>query len=119
MSHGGLEVTRRDGVASSVLVVRGAVDVAQCRRLSAAIHDVLCSGLERLVIDLCGVEFVDSTGLGVLVQARRRALRLGTELKLACDAATTLRVLALTGLDRSFEVYPTPEAALHAVCRSR
>jgi anti-sigma B factor antagonist len=114
VGQAGLEVTRRDGVASSVLVVRGAIDVAQCRRLSTAIHDVLRSGLQRLVIDLCGVEFVDSTGLAVLVQARRRAIGLGTELKLACDGATTLKVLALTGLDRSFDVYPTREEALQA-----
>lgn len=60
------------------------------------------------------LRFVDSTGLAVLVQARRRALRRGIDLKLACDVPGTLKVLALTGLNRSFDVYPTSERALEA-----
>jgi anti-anti-sigma regulatory factor len=54
-----LEVTRRDAATLSVLVVRGAVDVARCYRLSSAINDALAAAPARLVIDLRAVEFVD------------------------------------------------------------
>lgn len=114
MGHRGFEVTRRDAGSVSVLVVGGAVDVTCCRRLVAAIHEALGEAPEQLVLDLCGIEFVDSSGLGVLVHARRRARRLGIQLKLVCNVPSALKVLSLTGLDRAFDVYPTSERALAA-----
>lgn len=114
MGHSRFDVTRRDAGSVTVLAVRGAVDMSRCRRLVAAIHEALRDGPEQLVLDLCGIEFVDSSGLGVLVHARRRALRLGIQLKLVCNVPSALKVLSLTGLDRAFDVYPTSEGALAA-----
>ncbi len=114
MAHGTFEVTRRDTGRLSVLVVRGAIDITRSHRLGSAIHEVLGDGPQQLVLDLCGVELVDSTGLAVLVDARRRALRQGIELRLACDAPRALKVLALTGLDRAFDIYPSSEGAVEA-----
>ncbi len=114
MGRSRFEVTRRDAGSVSVLVVRGAVDLSRCRRLVAAIHEAFRDAPEQLVLDLCGIEFVDSSGLGVLVHARRRALRRGIQLKLVCNVPSALKVLSLTGLDRAFDVYPTSERALAA-----
>jgi anti-sigma B factor antagonist len=100
----GLEVTRRDSPGLVVVVVRGAIDVAQSLHLSTALDEVLATAPRRLVVDLCAAELVDSAGLAVLVRARRCALRLGVKLTLACDVPRTLKVLALTGLDRSFDI---------------
>ena len=95
-----------------MLVVRGGVDVARARQLGSAINDALGATPERLVIDLCDVEFVDSTGLAVLVNARRRTLRQGIELRLVCDVPRTLRALAITQLDRALDVHSSREDAL-------
>jgi anti-sigma B factor antagonist len=113
MSRISLHVTRRDP-GGCVLVVGGAVDLLCSRQLSAAVNTLLDTVPKLLVIDLRAVELVDSSGLAVLVQARRRALRHGVELKLVCDVPRTLRVLAITGLHRSFEIFPSSEAALQA-----
>lgn len=64
------------------------------------------------MIDLCQLELVDASGLAVLVHARARALRQGTELKLVCDVPSTLRVLAVTRLDRAFEIAPTTDVGM-------
>ena len=106
------EVTHRDLGTVCVRVARGEMDVARARRLGSAINEVLGRGPQRLVIDLCDVEFVDSSGLAVLVHARRRTLRQGIELRLVCDVPSTLRVLALTQLDRVFDVHRSREHAL-------
>lgn len=64
------------------------------------------------MIDLCRVSFIDPRGLSVLLSARRRALDAGVELILTCDVKATLRLFALTRLDRDFDVRPTTAAAL-------
>ncbi len=107
-----LDISRRDTASSCVLVVRGAIDVTGCRRLGSSISEAFAGAPARMVIDLRAAEFIDSTGLAVLVRARRQALRRSVELKLVCDAPATLKVLELTGLARSFDVYATREAAL-------
>jgi anti-sigma B factor antagonist len=115
MGHVVLEVTRRGRATLSVLVVRGAIDVARCYRLSSAINEALVTARARLVIDLRRVDFVDSIGLAVLVQARRRrALRRGVELEPVCEVPSTLKVPAVTTLARSFDIPPTTESALPA-----
>ena len=112
MARDHVELTRWYAGRSSVVAVRGAVDCNSCRRLSATIGDALDAAPARLVIDLCGVELVDSMSLAVLVDTRRRALRHGVELRLVCDVPSALQVLALTGLDRAFDIYRTNQAAL-------
>ena len=61
-------------------------------------------GHYRLVVDLEGVEFMDSTGLGVLVSCLKRAKEHGGDLSLVCTSPQILRVLSITGLDKVFEV---------------
>ncbi len=78
------------------------------------LSEVLRERPARLVIDLNKLELLDSTGLSVLLNARRRAVRAGVELSLVCDVRATLRLLEITRLDRDFNVFPSVEAALAA-----
>jgi anti-sigma B factor antagonist len=68
---------------------------------------------ERLVVDLAEVEFVDSTTLGVLVEAKK-ALRDGRSLFLAAPGVATRRALEVTGLDRHFALCDSVADALAA-----
>ena len=68
---------------------------------------------ERLVVDLAEVSFIDSTALGVLVEARTRLSNRRAFL-LAAPALETRRALEISGLDRHFEVHDTVDAALAA-----
>jgi anti-anti-sigma factor len=88
------------------------MDVSRARRVGSAINEVLGTGPQRLVVDLCDVEFVDSSGLAVLLHARRRTLRQGVELRVVCDVPSTLRVLSITQLDRVIDLHPSYEDAL-------
>jgi anti-anti-sigma factor len=111
-SDGAFEVTHRHWGHASVLDVCGELDLAHAPALGIAVHQALGTNPRRLVIDLCRVPFIDPRGLSVLLSARRRALGAGVELILACDVKTTLRLLALTRLDRDFDIRPTRAAAL-------
>jgi anti-sigma B factor antagonist len=112
-----LAVNRLDIGPTAVLAVEGELDIAQTPTFGLSINEALRAGPPCLVIDLCEVAFLDSTGLAVLLNARRRTRRQGTKLKLVCDVESTLRLLRLTRLDRDFEVYPTLDEAL-AECPS-
>ena len=69
---------------------------------------------ERLVVDLSQVEFIDSTGLGVLIEARTR-LRNRQAFLLAAPSLEPRRALEISGLDRHFAIYESVEDALAAV----
>jgi len=105
-----LEVTEQDSV--SVLGVCGEVDVSTAPRLRQAIIELASEGRSQLVVDLDQVEFLDSTGLGVLVSGLKRCRSLGGDLVLVCSQARILRVLDITRLNRAFAVCSsTAEAA--------
>lgn len=65
----------------------------------------------RLLIDLSGVPFIDSAGLGALIGGIRRARELGGEVAVSCNRDTLTRLLHTTGLDRIVTVVETVEAA--------
>lgn len=97
-----------------VLALSGELDIARTPRLRVAINEVLRARPSALVIDLCQVSFIDSTGLAQLLNAQRRATQQGIPLRLACNVATTLELLSVTRLDREFEIHPTRRAAIRA-----
>ena len=111
---GTLAVNRFDVGPATVLAVQGELDIARGPALGVRIDEALHACASCLVVDLCDVEFLDSTGLAVLLNARRRTRRLGRQLKLVCNVESTLQLLRLTRLDRDFEVHATLDEALAA-----
>jgi len=88
----------------TVLEVAGEVDVYTGPTLRDRISDLLDSGAHDLVVDLGKVDFIDSTGLGVLVGALNGAKDLGGSLQLVCAQERVLKLLRITGLDQVFTV---------------
>jgi anti-sigma B factor antagonist len=107
-----LVVKRQDQGASPVLVLRGEVDVTSGPALRDALVDAIGDGGRRVVVDLEGVGFIDSAGLGVLVGGLKRARTGGGDLSLVCTGRPVLNVLEITGLMRVFDVHATRESAL-------
>jgi len=93
-----------------VLEVRGEVDAYSAPQLRDALREMGGEGA-RLLVDLNGVDFMDSSGLGVLIGALKRAREEGGELALVCTGQNLLRLLAITGLDRVFTILDSVEAA--------
>jgi anti-anti-sigma factor len=95
----------------TVAELTGEVDIASVPALREQLLHLLRPGSSRLVIDLSKVSFCDASGLAVLVSTGRRARLLGGFLHLAALSPQVGRVLNLTGLDRSFAIFPTVRAA--------
>lgn len=69
----------------------------------------------RLLIDLSGVPFVDSAGLGALIGGVRRVRELGGDVAVACPRPTLTRLLRTTGFDRIVTVTATPQEAMQVL----
>jgi anti-sigma B factor antagonist len=108
-----LEVqTRQTDAGITVVAPSGRLDVAGAPTLKAAIGEAVKSGQPRLVIDMEGVSFVDSTGLGSVIAALKMVRGSKGDLRLAAPNQQVRVVLELTTLDRVFAYYPTVEDAL-------
>jgi anti-sigma B factor antagonist len=104
-------VDRRDGAV--VLSLTGEIDLYNAEEVRAALLDA-CAGEPRtLVVDLEEVRFIDSTALGVLIEARSRMADRGG-FRLAAPGFETRRALEVSGLDRHFIVHDTVAEALEA-----
>ncbi|HEX4539292.1 MAG TPA: STAS domain-containing protein [Acidimicrobiales bacterium] len=88
-----------DDADPPMLTVRGEVDLASAPKLAAAMTELMDRGHTRVAIDLGSVEFIDSSGLGVLVGSLRRLREDGGDLVLRAASPPVTRILELTGLD--------------------
>jgi anti-sigma B factor antagonist len=90
----------------TVVTARGQLDVATAPRFRQDLLEAQYGGSTRVVVDLDGVEFLDSMGLGVLVGALKRARTHDGELVIACRRERLLHLFELTGLDRVLRIVP-------------
>jgi anti-sigma B factor antagonist len=91
--------------ASPVIVARGEIDVATSPLLRSELASVLARGPQSVTLDLDGVTFVDSSGLGVLVGALKRLREAGGEHFTVLNAQESVRkVFDITGLSPLFEL---------------
>jgi anti-sigma B factor antagonist len=109
----GLEVNMTDGVP--VVMVRGEVDFGSAPRLRELLINTAMEGHRDVVVDLRGVDFLDSTGLGVLVGALKRYRTLGGDLVLVISTSRIRSVFELTGLTNAFVIHDTVGAAVEAL----
>jgi anti-sigma B factor antagonist len=88
----------------AVVTVGGEVDVYSAPQLRDQLTETLAEQ-PTVVVDLSGVEFIDSTGLGALVAARTTAAERGGTLALVCTQQRILKLFAITGLDSVFAIF--------------
>lgn len=94
----------------TVIGVAGDVDVASAPALRDALLALLNRGVDDLVLDLRGIGFIDSTGVGSLLRIHHRAGLLGVPLHVVADQPSVLRVFDLLQLRRHLHVTPTVAA---------
>ncbi len=107
-----MNIVKQQHGAIVELRLNGRLDATTAPRLRQEIQDRLEAGQRQLVIELAGVDFIDSTGLGGLVTALRTTVKEGGMLKLAAIRAEVRRVFELTRLDKLFEIFPDTAAAV-------
>ena len=107
-------VDSRDGAV--VVSLAGELDLYNAEEVRSALLDACAGAPTVLVVDLAEVTFIDSTALGVLIEARSKmADRQG--FRLAAPGVETRRALEVSGLDRHFLVHDTVPEALEAAGR--
>lgn len=109
----GLDVTEYDN-GTTVLAVRGEVDVYTAPRLREKLVELVSKGKHEIVVDLEAVDFLDSTGLGVLVGGLKRLRSHEGDLSLVCTQQRILKVFEITGLTKVFTIYESVDAATTA-----
>jgi anti-sigma B factor antagonist len=83
----------------------GEIDLYTAPRLHAALISALAQDDPvRIVVDMSGVEFCDSTGMSVLLAAQRRAREVGGDVELAAPRPAIRKILQVTGLESVFTV---------------
>jgi anti-sigma B factor antagonist len=98
-----------------VIVVAGEIHVSTAPEFSRLLNEAIGQGKTQVVLDLSAVEFIDSTGLSVLLNGLRRLTRAGGRMALVCTNPTVLRLFVITRLDSTFQIVGTRAAALAAV----
>jgi anti-sigma B factor antagonist len=93
-----------DSLEGQTLTLRaqGEIDVSTAPELRRHLEEAVAGGATRVVADLTAVDFIDSAGIGVLVEGHRRLEEADRALVLRVSNPSTLRVLAMTGMDRYF-----------------
>jgi anti-sigma B factor antagonist len=104
--------SRQTDSGVTVLAPSGRLDVTGAPTLKEAISEVVKNGQPKLVIDMEGVSFVDSTGLGSVIAALKQVRSSKGDLRLAAPNQQVRVVLELTTLDRVFPYFATVEEAL-------
>ncbi|MGI8433512.1 MAG: STAS domain-containing protein [Nocardioidaceae bacterium] len=95
----------------TVVGVVGEVDVYTAPTLRDRLVELVNGGHHHLVVDLDGVDFLDSTGLGVLVGALKRVRSHQGSLQLVCSKDSLLKVFRITGLSKVFTIHDSVEQA--------
>jgi anti-sigma B factor antagonist len=98
------EFRRVETEGHALLVARGDIDVYTSPDFRAALYGLVDSGDDPVVIDFSEVSFIDSSGLGVLVGALKRARERDGEIELRGLSSTTRKVLEITGLTSLFTI---------------
>ena len=97
-----VEVRDQDGVP--VVFVRGEVDVHTAPQLRETVRRLLDDGASTLLVDMEQTEFIDSTGLGVLLGAAKELQQAGGRFTLARPSKAVSKILSVTGMSELFDV---------------
>ena len=97
-----------------VLAVRGEVDLYTACELKEVFAAAIDAGRVRIIVDLAQTTFLDTSALSVLLSAFKRLRSRGGELVLVGLNEKIAKVFDITGLDKTFTILPTREAAIAA-----
>lgn len=106
-----LEITSVQLNDVCTLTLKGEVDVYTAPRLKQELVSQIEDGCSNLVVDMQQVGFIDSSGLGVLVSALRRAREREGAVRVVCSRENILKIFRITGLDKVFPIFTDAEEA--------
>jgi anti-sigma B factor antagonist len=107
-----VERTSAEGV--ELLMVEGELDIATAPRLIGVLNGAVQEALRSLVVDLSEVDFMDSTGLALLINAHRRLTRRRKGFAVVCPPGPLWRVFEVTDMVETLHVCPDRDSACAA-----
>jgi anti-sigma B factor antagonist len=93
----------RDG-STAVVKIEGEVEFATAPRLRATLVDLAIEGANPVILDLGAVTFLDSAGISLLIQAKKRLQSAGSDLLLRSPQRNVMRVLEISGVNVLFAI---------------
>ena len=104
-------ISRTTDETTCFLEIEGEVDVYTSPELKQHLVSLVESGVKRVIVNLSKVEYLDSTGLGVLIGGLKRLREGDGNLVLVGPGMRILRIFEITGLDKIFDIYATEQEA--------
>jgi anti-sigma B factor antagonist len=104
-----LETRQVDGV--TIIAVGGEIDVYTAPKLRDKISELVAEGHYHLVVDMGSVDFLDSTGLGVLVGGLKKVRAHDGSMELICNQDRLLKIFRITGLAKVFTIHESEVSA--------
>ena len=105
--------TRQDN-GRTIIEVGGEIDVYTAPKLREQLIELVSDGCYHIVVDLEKVDFLDSTGLGVLVGGLKRVRNHDGSLQLVCTQEKILKIFRITGLTKVFPIHSSVADAIAA-----
>ena len=101
-----LDISVRGEGNARVVHLEGTCDLASAPQLREALTELRPPDVSQIIVELSALEFIDSTGLGLILGALRRLREAGGSLRIAGAQGAVLRVLEITDLDKVIPMYP-------------
>jgi anti-anti-sigma factor len=101
-----LKVTTAEWDGTPVIQASGELDLATVPELRKVVHEITARSPRILVFDFGEIRYMDSSGLGILVSAKRRLGAYGGEVVVITSASVVLKALSLSGLSQITAIYP-------------
>jgi anti-sigma B factor antagonist len=99
---------------ATIIAVGGEIDVYTAPKLRDKITELVADGVYDIIVDMEAVEFLDSTGLGVLVGGLKKVRAHDGSLELICTQDRLLKIFRITGLAKVFVIHDSADGALAA-----
>lgn len=110
----GLSIDQESRGGAQVVKLRGEVDLHSSPRLRDIFLGLVEKGTSRLVVELSQVAYMDSSGVGTLVELKRKAERRGASVVLVAPQQRVMSLFEITQLDKFFRISPTVGEALQS-----
>lgn len=108
-----IDVEEKD--SSVVIKLDGEVDVYTAPKLKSRLIDLVDQGKFKIIVDLEKVDFMDSSGLGVLVGGLKRVRSHEGSIALICTQENILKIFRITGLVKVFPIFENEGQAIQSV----
>jgi anti-anti-sigma factor len=109
-----LSIETRTANNIPIIDLRGEVDSYNSPTLRERMIGLIEAGNANLILNMRGVDYIDSTGLGTLVVGLKRATERGGGIRIICSNEQILKVFSMTGLVKVFSIFDDEDAALSA-----